>query len=745
MTIALVQPGSTGSAAARLAAGEQLTLRRARGADLIVWGESSVGYDISSSPRLLGRLRRLSASVHAQLLVSQDAVSPAGAKTKDALLIGPGGIAGTYVKTRLVPFGEYIPLRSVLGWLTAISRAAPRNMVPGTGAHVLHATLPGGRPLAIGVLICFESAFADMSRADADHGARVIIYQTSDSTFAGSWALAQHASLGAVRAAETGRPVVQAALTGDSAAFDGRGRLITWMGGTDRGSRTVTLALPAAAARTPFDQLGDYVPWSATGIAVAAAVAAAAAAAPGRRRAGRPPRGRPRIGWRRHRPPGRLAVPETEKTARTSGRRARRWLAPAAACAAAALVTAACQGTPPAAGSGPGAGHAGSRPATPSASSPRLTITPGNGTSRAATSGGLSVTASGGTIASVHVATASGPVPGTLNSARTSWRSDWALAVSQRYTVTAQAVSSSGAKITRTSSFRTLRPARALTTMIFEGYRQTYGVGMPIMLTFSQPVVNKKAVERALELRTSRPVVGAWYWDGDKALDFRPRGYWPARTQVSFTGHLDGVEAAPGVYGAQNLTQTFEIGRSLIVVASTATHHLRLYRGGKLIGRWPISTGRPGDDTPNGTYVTIDKGNPVDMVGPGYNIEVPWSVRFTWTGDYLHDAYWSTGEQGFTNVSHGCVNMAPADAQAYYQMEVPGDPVTIVGSPRAGTWDNGWTEWFLSFGRYLRGSALHQAVEAGPRGSTFVSPASLPAAPAPAPLTGPAANNAAVS
>ncbi len=91
------------------------------------------------------------------------------------------------------------------------------------------------------------------------------------------------------------------------------------------------------------------------------------------------------------------------------------------------------------------------------------------------------------------------------------------------------------------------------------------------------------------------------------------------------------------------------------------------------------------------------------MTGPGYSIEVPWSVRFTWTGDYLHDAYWSTGEQGFTNVSHGCVNMPPADAEVYYQMAVPGDPVTITGSPRAGEWDNGWTEWFLTLAQVPEG------------------------------------------
>jgi apolipoprotein N-acyltransferase len=240
-----------------------------------VWGESSVGYDLSRDTVLLRSLRRLSASVGTDLLVSQDALNAGGAKSKDGLLVGAGGVHGTYVKTRLVPFGEYIPFRRQLGWLTKISKAAPQNMVPGTGAALLHATLRNGRPLTIGVLICFESAFPDMSRADADHGAQVIIYQTSDPTFQGSWALAQHASLGALRAAETGRPAVQAALTGDSAAFDPRGRLIAWAGPADRGILTFRLGLPPASARTPFDRLRDYVPWTATGIAAVAAMLAA--------------------------------------------------------------------------------------------------------------------------------------------------------------------------------------------------------------------------------------------------------------------------------------------------------------------------------------------------------------------------------------------------------------------------------------------------------------------------------------
>jgi len=280
VTIALVQPGVVHNPKISVDASQRLSADlRGDHADLIVWGESSVAYDLSLAKyaSLLHQLERLSAADGAQLLVNQDSVAPDGDKSKVALLIGSNGVDGRYIKTRLVPFGEYIPFRQELGWLTKISKAAAQNMVPGTGAHVLHVTMPDGQPpLTIGVLICFESAFPDMSRVDTDHGAQLIVYQTSDSTWQASWewAEAQHAALSALRAAETGRPVVQAALTGDSVAFDARGRLVTWKGSSFRGVALVRLGVPPASVRTLYDQLGDYVPWAAVAIAALAAAIA---------------------------------------------------------------------------------------------------------------------------------------------------------------------------------------------------------------------------------------------------------------------------------------------------------------------------------------------------------------------------------------------------------------------------------------------------------------------------------------
>ncbi len=362
------------------------------------------------------------------------------------------------------------------------------------------------------------------------------------------------------------------------------------------------------------------------------------------------------------------------------------------------------------------------------------------------------MTAVKGTVTNVTVTpagNASGDaVSGRLGDGGTSWRSDRNLAVSQSYTVTATGTAPGGEKITTTSTFKTLTPAATFTTHIFEGYKQSYGVGMPVILNFSHPITDKAAVERSLELTTSNPVVGAWYWDGDEQLYFRPRDYWPANTTVSFTGHFDGVQGAKGVYGTRDLTQTFLIGRSLIAVASTTTHRTQIYLNGKLAYNWPASLGRPSLPTPDGTYLSVEKANPVRMIGGGpvgsaghYDELVNYAVRFTYSGSYYHSAPWSVGDQGIVNVSHGCVNLPPADAAIYYNMSIPGDPITITASTAAGKWDDGWTMWFFSWSKFLKGSALGMAVQAGPQGSTFVSPGSLPADTAASPLQTSATGN----
>jgi len=353
---------------------------------------------------------------------------------------------------------------------------------------------------------------------------------------------------------------------------------------------------------------------------------------------------------------------------------------------------------------------------------------------------GVAVSVRDGTLSQVVVRSAAGAaVPGSYAAGSRAWRTGWALMPGQTYQVTATAVNPAGRRTVAAGTFATFRPQRDFTATTTLTPGETVGVGMPIMVTFSQPVRDRAAVERSLEVWSSKPVTGAWYWMDSKDAWFRPEHYWPAHDQVRFTAHLAGVQGAPGVYGRANLSQHFQIGSSLIARANTATHHMKVWWNGRLLGNWPISTGRPGMDTADGNYLSFAMANPVDMnsatIGipagsPGYYNELVYdAVQFTASGTYIHSAPWSVAEQGIVNVSHGCVNVGPANAVWYYNHSMLGDPISVVGSPQPGTWGNGWTIYFLGWRKLLAGSATGEAVQAGSQGSRFVT-ASVTQAPA---------------
>ncbi|MEV7546184.1 apolipoprotein N-acyltransferase [Streptomyces sp. NPDC089915] len=259
LRVAVVQPGLVDGADGgehRFAVEERLTADLAgTRPGLVVWGESSVGADLSARPDLSRRLAELSARVGAPLLVNVDARrSDRPGIYKSSVLVGPQGPTGDrYDKMRLVPFGEYIPARSLLGWATSVGKAAGEDRMRGAGPVVMD--LPGGT--RIGPLVCFESAFPDMSRHLAGEGAGVLVAQSSTSTFQHSWAPAQHASLAALRAAETGRPMVHSTLTGVSAVFGPSGERI----GRELPTSASTAAVyevPLARGTTPFVRFGNW-------------------------------------------------------------------------------------------------------------------------------------------------------------------------------------------------------------------------------------------------------------------------------------------------------------------------------------------------------------------------------------------------------------------------------------------------------------------------------------------------------
>jgi apolipoprotein N-acyltransferase len=276
--VALVQPGVVGPVEARFQASEAASLELAAGGgpvDLVVWGESSVGRDPTANPADVARLAAVARAAGGPVLANVDARRGGGSGGiyKSALLVDGDGPVGSYDKMRLVPFGEYVPLRPLLGWVTRFTDAADLDRHRGSRLTVL----PAGRSFTVGPLVCFESAFPDLASNLAARGADLVVVQTADTTFQDSWGPAQHASLAAVRAVEAGRPVVQAAISGVSAAFDARGRRLAWQPTTWRGAAVVEV--PLSRERTAYARAGDWLP-----VACALALVIAALVALGRRR-----------------------------------------------------------------------------------------------------------------------------------------------------------------------------------------------------------------------------------------------------------------------------------------------------------------------------------------------------------------------------------------------------------------------------------------------------------------------------
>jgi lipoprotein-anchoring transpeptidase ErfK/SrfK len=328
------------------------------------------------------------------------------------------------------------------------------------------------------------------------------------------------------------------------------------------------------------------------------------------------------------------------------------------------------------------------------------------------------VRASLGTLASVAVRDAKGhAVKGALNASATRWRSTVpVLAFGTKFTVRATAVDEAGLRTKSDARFRTLKPRHNLALYVSPLGGTTVGTGMPIIVSFSEPVTHEARVEQLLSVKTSRPVKGGWYWVTNQQVRYRPEHPWPAETNVDFHAALAGVEVAKGTWGTADTDVSFRVGSSTVSTVNIAKHTLTVYQDGKVTRVIPVTTGMPGFDTRNGIKVIISKepwkqmdAATIDIPKSSpnyYNLNVQWAMRVTWTGEFLHAAPWSVASQGIANVSHGCTGMSTANAAWYYSVSKIGDMVTYVGGHRALEPWNGYTDWNMSWADWKAGSAL---------------------------------------
>lgn len=376
-------------------------------------------------------------------------------------------------------------------------------------------------------------------------------------------------------------------------------------------------------------------------------------------------------------------------------------------------------------GSGTGAGSTSTASASGGSPSPSPTpasidVEPANGASNVLPTALVKATATSGILDSVKVTDEKGnELAGSL--AANGWTSKALLRPAATYTISVTARGSDDTPQTTTSTFTTLKPKTIATYgIVYNG--MTVGIGMPVSIQFDSAVTTperRAQVEKLVSVTTTPQTEGAWGWLDNRQLMWRPKDYWQPGTKVTVNAPLTGVQTGDDKWVGNDASGGFTVGDATVSTVDIARHVMTVTQNGKVLKTIPVSTGRPGPktETRSGTKVIIGKERKITMdsetIGikkgePGYyKIDTDYNLRVTWTGEFLHSAPWSVGAQGNTNVSHGCVNMSPANAQWMYDLSKVGDIVKFTGSSREFLPDEGIGVWQYSWANWLKQSAIN--------------------------------------
>lgn len=227
----------------------------------------------------------------------------------------------------------------------------------------------------------------------------------------------------------------------------------------------------------------------------------------------------------------------------------------------------------------------------------------------------------------------------------------------------AGSVATSSAAVTTPTDVTNIQPAPG----------QKVGVAYPVTVTFAKSIANRSGAERSIHFSSPATPNGTFTWLNDRVLQWNPSGYWPAHSSITVT--------------AGGAKTTFETGAKTVGVADISAHTFTVSMDGQVVRQMPASMGKPKHPTPTGSFTALEKQASVIMdsrtIGiplndpEGYKLTVADAVRVTWGGVYVHSAPWSVASQGNANVSHGCINLSPDNADWYYNTVNIGDPIIV--------------------------------------------------------------------
>ncbi|NUP24276.1 MAG: L,D-transpeptidase [Streptomyces sp.] len=409
----------------------------------------------------------------------------------------------------------------------------------------------------------------------------------------------------------------------------------------------------------------------------------------------------------------------------------RRGLAVASALLGGVLVLSACSGgDDDASGSGDGDTSQAKvdEAAAKKTSEAQIKITPEDGKKNASINS-AAVTVSKGTLTEVTMTTAEGAaVKGEISADKTSWKPSAQLERSKTYKVAVTAKDSKGLEAHENGSFTTVSPNNSFLGYFTPEDGSTVGVGMPVSINFDKAISNKAAVQKGISVSTTSGQEVVCHWFNDTRMDCRPDEYWKGGSTVTLKMSLDGVEGSEGVYGVQQKTVTFKIGRNQVSYVDAKTKQMKVTQDGKTIKTIPISAGSPENKTYEGIMVMSEKFKETRMNGATvgftdddgkgeYDIkDVPHAIRLSSSGTFIHGNYWGAKSIfGSVNTSHGCVGLSDTKGANdkgsagywFYNNSIVGD-VVIVQNTGDKTIDpsNGLNGWNMDWAQWKAGSAV---------------------------------------
>ncbi|HEX7323653.1 MAG TPA: Ig-like domain-containing protein [Mycobacterium sp.] len=342
---------------------------------------------------------------------------------------------------------------------------------------------------------------------------------------------------------------------------------------------------------------------------------------------------------------------------------------------------------------------------------PKLTTSVADRAVGVAVDAPVTVTAEAGVLGAVTMTNEYGTVvDGRLSRDGLTWSTTEQLGYNRHYTLNAKSLGLGG-MTSRQIAFQTHSPNNLTMPYLSPRDGEVVGVGQPVVIRFDENIADRKVAEKHIKITAEPPVDGAFYWMSNREVHWRPEAFWKPGTTVDVAVNIYGIDLGNGVFGQDNVTGRFTIGDEVISTVNDDTKSLVVRINGEVVRTMAVSMGKNSTPTNNGTYIVGERfphivmdsstyGVPVNSPN-GYRTDVDWATQISYSGIFVHSAPWSVGAQGYSNTSHGCINVSPSNALWFFDNIKRGDVVQISntvgpllsGTEGLGDWNIPWPQW----------------------------------------------------